>query len=184
MQMLKIIRDKSGHAVLIDPWTVGDIQEAAEQINVSVSEEDAEKVMEYLSKNFDSNTGINWEVVQDAVNEVIPSKKKTSAKKSVNESTESDYSSLDRFFCGKPTASGKVITEAVQHTGGNITNQLKQVIKLAKSTSDIATMYPILITALKDLLPLVIAAEAYTKEDGAGGTDSDLKNAVKNTKQL
>ena len=52
-------------------WTRHDIEETArDRFGKSLSPESTSVVLEYLEDNHDSNIGINWDVVEAAINEL------------------------------------------------------------------------------------------------------------------
>jgi len=44
-------------------WTIGDLQ----SVEPGLTEDDAMGVLEYLEDHFDANIGINWDVIQQAI---------------------------------------------------------------------------------------------------------------------
>lgn len=56
-----------GKIVLRDDWHTEDVMQVAEQMGIEITEEDAEWVLGDLADNFDANIGINWEVIEMAL---------------------------------------------------------------------------------------------------------------------
>ncbi len=56
-----------GKIVLRDDWHIEDVMQVAEQMGIEISEEDAEWVLNDLADNFDANIGINWDVIEMAL---------------------------------------------------------------------------------------------------------------------
>lgn len=57
--------------VLRDDWSVGDIQSVAECMDLEITDGMAHDVMHMLALNYDANVGINWEIVEEAIEEVV-----------------------------------------------------------------------------------------------------------------
>jgi hypothetical protein len=64
MAHIEKIKDK---VVLRDDWHTEDIIGQAEAMGIELSEEDAEWILIDLADNFDANIGINWEVIEMAI---------------------------------------------------------------------------------------------------------------------
>jgi hypothetical protein len=56
-----------GKIVLRDDWHIEDVMEVAENMGIEISEEDAEWVLNDVADNFDANIGINWDVIEMAL---------------------------------------------------------------------------------------------------------------------
>jgi len=57
---------------LEDTWHVQDIIERAkEQHDLDIDEKDALEVLEYLDSHYSAELGINWEIIDIAINNVI-----------------------------------------------------------------------------------------------------------------
>jgi hypothetical protein len=52
---------------LRDDWHIEDVMEVAENMGIEISEEDAEWVLNDVADNFDANIGINWDVIEMAL---------------------------------------------------------------------------------------------------------------------
>lgn len=60
-----------GTFVLRDDWQIEDILTEAEAKEVQVSYEQAVRVMEFITLTFDANIGINWDVISNAIDEIL-----------------------------------------------------------------------------------------------------------------
>jgi len=56
---------------LEEGWHVQDIIERAKENDIQLDEKDALEVLEYLDQHFDAEVGINWEVIDNAIDNVI-----------------------------------------------------------------------------------------------------------------
>ncbi len=56
-----------GKIVLRDDWHIEDVMQVAEQMGIEITEDDAEWVLNDLADNFDANIGINWDVIEMAL---------------------------------------------------------------------------------------------------------------------
>ena len=68
--MARLIETHDGW-VLRDEWTADDVQSVAECMEIELTEGMAHDVMHVLALNYDANIGINWEIVEDAIEEVV-----------------------------------------------------------------------------------------------------------------
>ncbi len=57
----------NGRTVLRDDWHIEDVMQVAEQMGIEITEADAEWVLNDLADNFDANIGINWDVIEMAL---------------------------------------------------------------------------------------------------------------------
>ncbi len=57
----------NGRTVLRDDWHIEDVMDAAEQMGIEITEADAEWVLVELAANFDASIGINWDVIEMAL---------------------------------------------------------------------------------------------------------------------
>ena len=53
--------------VLRDDWHIEDVMALAERVGITITEADAEWVLNNLADNFDANIGINWDVIEMAL---------------------------------------------------------------------------------------------------------------------
>jgi len=53
---------------LICRWHISDVQNQAEHL----TDEEARTVLEHISNNHDANDGVNWDVIDAAIEAVIP----------------------------------------------------------------------------------------------------------------
>jgi hypothetical protein len=56
-----------GKIVLRDDWHIEDVMEVAENMGIEITEADAEWVLNDVADNFDANIGINWDVIEMAL---------------------------------------------------------------------------------------------------------------------
>lgn len=69
--MPKVVMVK-GKPVLRDDWHVEDIvMVAVENMEHDLSEKEAEEVMHLIAEDYDFTVGINWDVIENAVEEFI-----------------------------------------------------------------------------------------------------------------
>ena len=68
--MARLIETHDGW-VLRDDWTADDVQSVAECMEIELTEGMAHDVMHVLALNYDANIGINWEIVEEAIEEVV-----------------------------------------------------------------------------------------------------------------
>ncbi len=68
--MARLIETLDGW-VLRDDWSVHDIQSVAECMDLEITDSMAHDVMHMLELNYDANIGINWEIVEEAIEEVV-----------------------------------------------------------------------------------------------------------------
>jgi hypothetical protein len=61
----------NGHLVLRSDWDMSDVHTQAECMNVTLTDEQAEQVLEVVAYGFDANIGINWEVIGNAIANVM-----------------------------------------------------------------------------------------------------------------
>ena len=52
-------------------WSLQDIYEAAASKGYSFDQDELESVVDYLSNNFDAGIGINWVVIEEAIDYII-----------------------------------------------------------------------------------------------------------------
>lgn len=61
--------------ILRDDWYVQDVFEVAENMEVKLTLEQAERVLHIAAKVFDANIGINWEVIESCIDICLNEKK-------------------------------------------------------------------------------------------------------------
>lgn len=59
---MAIIKHNEGGLYLSDNWYVSDVHNAAENMGITITEEEAEEVLIAVADSFDANIGINWEL--------------------------------------------------------------------------------------------------------------------------
>ena len=70
--MAHIAADAQGNKYIADDWCIEDIQSVAENMNLPyLLPEQVEAVMDLIVESFDANIGINWEVIENAIEEVM-----------------------------------------------------------------------------------------------------------------
>jgi len=65
--MAKVIK-VNGHLVLRSDWDLSDVHNQADFMNVTLTDE---QVLEAVAYGFDANIGINWEVIDNAIANVM-----------------------------------------------------------------------------------------------------------------
>ena len=57
-------------------WSYIDIEEKAKDMGIKLTDEQVDKVMKYIVDSFNAEIGINWDVIEMAINEIhVPLKK-------------------------------------------------------------------------------------------------------------
>ena len=56
------IKTVDGVTVLVDEWHIEDVHQAAGDMGITITDEEAEDVLYAVAGSFDANIGINWEV--------------------------------------------------------------------------------------------------------------------------
>jgi hypothetical protein len=64
--MSKVIQE-NGLYVLRDEWTIDDIMYEALNMNLDINAEKAVEIMNLIAHDYDANFGINFDIVQDAI---------------------------------------------------------------------------------------------------------------------
>lgn len=60
---------RNGKPVLTDDWHDDDIYQVAEEMGVTLEDSDIEFIMEIIADAFDANNGINWTLIEYAIEE-------------------------------------------------------------------------------------------------------------------
>lgn len=66
---------ENGETILRDDWGIDDVQSVAEDMDIELTDEQAERVLHIASKTFDANIGINWEVIESCIDICLNEKK-------------------------------------------------------------------------------------------------------------
>jgi len=61
--MASIKRDNHGNLYVDDPWYIEDVHQAATDMDITITDTEAEDVLYSIAHSFDANIGINWEVI-------------------------------------------------------------------------------------------------------------------------
>lgn len=61
----------NGKVVLRDDWHIDDVMSVADSMGVKITEDDAEFVLEIVADGFDANVGINWQVIEYAIERIV-----------------------------------------------------------------------------------------------------------------
>lgn len=70
--MAHLVRNEKNELELHDIWGVEDVQNVQDCRNEEpLTVEQCEKVLEMVAYSFDANVGINWEVIEIAIDNVI-----------------------------------------------------------------------------------------------------------------
>lgn len=65
--MAQVLKDAEGRLILRSDWWQEDFEQVAEDMGVQLSPDQVEGVMELIADRFDANIGINWQVLEDAI---------------------------------------------------------------------------------------------------------------------
>ena len=68
--MARVIKE-NGVLILRDDWDENDIRSVAECVDIELTDGMVEEVMHQLAKEYDSNYGITFEIVQHAIDQII-----------------------------------------------------------------------------------------------------------------
>lgn len=60
--MAHIKQDNQGNVYLDNPWYIDDVHQAATDMDIEITDEEAESVLYAVANNHDANIGINWDV--------------------------------------------------------------------------------------------------------------------------
>jgi hypothetical protein len=70
IELAKQVLQNSGY-LLVNAWHVDDIKSRAKQNKQKLTKEDLKKVVEFIENNHDANSGMNWDFIDYAINEVL-----------------------------------------------------------------------------------------------------------------
>jgi len=56
------IETVDGVTVLVDEWHIEDVHQAAGDMDITITDEDAEDILSTVANSHDCNIGINWEL--------------------------------------------------------------------------------------------------------------------------
>jgi hypothetical protein len=68
--MARLIQTHDGW-VLRDDWTTDDVQSVAECMEIEITDGMAMEVLNYLADTYDLSTGLNWGLVEDAIQQLV-----------------------------------------------------------------------------------------------------------------
>jgi hypothetical protein len=68
--MARLIQTHDGW-VLRDDWTTDDVQSVAECMEIEITDGMAMEVLNYLADTYDLSTGLNWGLVEDAIQRLV-----------------------------------------------------------------------------------------------------------------
>lgn len=68
--MARVIKE-NGVLILRDDWDEDDIRSVAECSDIELTDGMVEEVMHLLAKQYDTNDGLNWEIVEQAIDQII-----------------------------------------------------------------------------------------------------------------
>lgn len=68
--MARVIKE-NGILILRDDWDENDIRSVAECGDIELTDGMVEEVMHLLAKQYDTNDGLNWEIVEQAIDQII-----------------------------------------------------------------------------------------------------------------
>lgn len=70
--MAHIAKDKHGNKYIADDWSIEDIQSVADCMELpELTPDQVEAVMDVVVESFDANIGVNWEVIEFAIEQVL-----------------------------------------------------------------------------------------------------------------
>ena len=58
---------ENGQTILRDDWSVEDVQSVADCMDMKLTDKKAEMVLAFVAETFDANIGVNWEVMENAI---------------------------------------------------------------------------------------------------------------------
>lgn len=62
---------ENGHYTLRSDWDVDDVLDLAQQMGFDITDEQAVRVMYHVTHTFDANFGINWDVIETSILEIL-----------------------------------------------------------------------------------------------------------------
>jgi len=62
---------ENGIYTLRSDWDVDDILDAANQMNKKITNDQAIRVMYHVTHTFDANFGINWDVIETSIRDIL-----------------------------------------------------------------------------------------------------------------
>lgn len=68
--MAKVVHENDTY-ILRDDWSVEDIVNEAESMNFKITNEQAIEVMQLIVLEFDANFGINWDIIHNAILNIV-----------------------------------------------------------------------------------------------------------------
>ncbi len=68
--MAKVICKNKIYTLRSD-WSVDDILDAANQMNKKITNDQAIRVMYHVTHTFDANFGINWDVIETSIRDIL-----------------------------------------------------------------------------------------------------------------
>ena len=60
--MAKTRVDEYGNLYIDNPWYVEDVHQAASDLGIKLTEDEAQDILDITASNFDATIGINWDV--------------------------------------------------------------------------------------------------------------------------
>lgn len=70
-QAVTRILEKKFRDTIFFTWNLDDIYQKAEEMDVELDSNQGGNVLAYLDRNFDANIGINWDIVENAINNEV-----------------------------------------------------------------------------------------------------------------
>lgn len=52
-------------------WLGDDVRQHAEDLGIEITDEQVTQVIKWLERKFDSDSGINWDTIEFAINEIV-----------------------------------------------------------------------------------------------------------------
>jgi hypothetical protein len=68
--MARVIQE-NGVWILRSDWHIEDIKNQSENMGLYLSDDECLQIMDIIADSFDANLGINWEIIDYAINEYM-----------------------------------------------------------------------------------------------------------------
>lgn len=62
-------------SILIE-WWIDDVHQVAEEMEITLSDDDAREILKAIDRSHDANLGVNWEIIEIYINYHLEDKKK------------------------------------------------------------------------------------------------------------
>jgi len=68
LEKFRVQHPKDDEEIAVAVWTVKDVKIRAEERQIKISDEDAQKIVAALHRHHDPNIGITWETIDEYLN--------------------------------------------------------------------------------------------------------------------